>query len=334
MNIERILNNPKQLIALTTLNRDEFDLVLVVFSEEWRKWYKHYDFRLKRRKKPLTSRQLEVPTQTLPTVTDKLFFILYQMKNNHLQEALAASFEMDQGQVSKWIKVLEPLLQKVLKKLGVQPARNADELAKLFRARQSESDDSLDKPKARVISADATDRPVGRSTNYETQKQYYSGKHRQHGVKNTIIADEYQFVHFLGDTHRGARHDKAIAVQEIPDFSANCYQDLWFAKDTGYQGYQPPGVHLLEPYKATRNNPLKQFQKDFNHWVSRVRITVENAIGSIKKCRLVKERWRSKTLLRIDRCIEIATSLHNLRIVTRKTTYDKAQNRIGELLFF
>lgn len=334
MNIEKILNNPKQLIALTTLNRDEFDLLLSVFSEEWRKWYKHYDFQFKRRKKPLTSLQIEAPTKTLPTVIDKLFFILYQTKNNHLQEALAASFDMDQGQVSKWIKALEPLLQKALKKLGVQPARNAEELNKLFRIRQEQSNDVMDKPKARVISADATDRPIGRNTDYETQKQYYSGKHRQHGVKNTIIADEYQFVHFLGDTFRAARHDKSLADQEIPDFTADCYQDLWFAKDTGYQGYQPQGVHLLEPYKATRNNPLTQLQKDFNHWVSRVRITVENAIGSIKKCRLVKERWRSKTLERIDRCIEIATGLHNLRIITRKTTYEKAKSRIDELLFF
>lgn len=127
---------------------------------------------------------------------------------------------------------------KSTKKLGVQPARSTDELAKLLRARQSESDDTIDKSKARVISTDATDRPIGRHTDYETQKEYYSGKHRQHGVKNTIIADEYQFIHFLGDTHRGAQHDKALADQEIPDFTADCYKDLWFAKDTGYQGYQ------------------------------------------------------------------------------------------------
>ncbi|MFT4760629.1 MAG: hypothetical protein ACI9XO_004901, partial [Paraglaciecola sp.] len=64
------------------------------------------------------------------------------------------------------------------------------------------------------------------------------------------------------------------------------------------------------------------------------RITVENAIGSIKRCRLVKEKWRGKILERIDRCMEIAAGLHNLCIVTRKTTYEKAEKRIDELLFF
>jgi hypothetical protein len=48
----------------------------------------------------------------------------------------------------------------------------------------------------------------------------------------------------------------------------------------------------------------------------------------------VKEKWRGKILKRIDRCMEIATGLHNLRIITRKTTYEKAEKRIDELLFF
>ncbi len=334
MNINKILDSPIQLVALTSLNRDEFDLLLPVFEEEWHKWFKHYDFRFRRRKPPLTPLQFQGPTKTLPSVPDKLFFVLYQTKNNHLQQALAASFDMDQGQASLWLKVLEPLLQEVLKKLGFQPARNATELVKLFSERQDGKSKKIDKPKARAISADATDRPIGRSVDHETQKQYYSGKHHRHGVKNTIIADEYQFVHFLGQTHRGARHDKALADDEIPDFSEGCFQGLWFAKDSGYQGYRPKGVNLLEPFKATKNNPLTKFQKEFNHWVSRIRITVENAIGSIKKCRVVKERWRGKILDRIDRCIEIATGLHNMRIVTRRTTYEKAENRINELLFF
>lgn len=334
MNINKIFDTPAQLIALTSLTQDEFDLIFPVFKEEWRKWYKHYDFRFKRRKKPLTALQVEAPTRTLPSIQEKLFFVLFQMKNNHLQQALAAAFDMEQSQASIWLKVLEPLLQITLKKLGVNPARDAGELAKMFRLRQKKENTIIDKPKARTLSADGTDRTIGRSTNYETQKLYYSGKHHQHGVKNTVIADEFQFVHFVGDTFRGARHDKAIADEEIADFTDQCYKDIWLAKDSGYQGFQPAGVHLLEPFKATKNNPLNQFQKDFNHWVSRVRITVENAIVSIKRCRLVKEKWRGKILKRIDRCMEIATGLHNLRIVTRKTTYEKAEKRIDELLFF
>lgn len=334
MNVDKILDKPTQIIALTSLSRDEFELLLAPFSEEWHKWFKHYDFRLRRRSKPLTPKQLYRPTKTLPTVTDKLFFILYHFKNNHLQQDLAAIYGMDQGQVSKWIKILEPVLERALKGLGVQPARDIGELTKLFEMRQRGEQLPGSKPQARTLSADATDRPIGRSTDYETQKRYFSGKHHKHTVKNTLAADEYQFIHFLGKSHCGTRHDKSLIEDELPEFEPECFTEIWFSKDTGYQGYQPSGVHLLEPYKARRNHPLTKIQKQFNHWVSRVRITVENAIGSLKKLRLLKERWRGKTLQRIDRCMVVAASLHNLRIVMRQTTYQKAKDRIDNLLFF
>ena len=334
MDVPKILDKPKQLIALTSLTREEFDLLLPPFRQAWLNWYKHYGMNFKRRSKPLTARQLQRPTATLSEVEDKLFFILYHFKTNHLQEDYAAILDMDQGMVSKWIKILEPLLEKALRSLNVQPARNAEELRRHFDARQQHQEFPNSKPKARTLGADATDRPIGRSVDQETQKRYYTGKHRKHTVKNSVLADEYQFVHFLGSTYRGARHDKTILDEELPDFKAPCFEDLWLSKDSGYQGYRPEGVHLLEPFKARRNHPLTEFEKTFNHWVSKVRITVENAIGSIKKLRLVKERWRGKTLERIDRCMSIATGLHNLRIVMRQSTYQKATQRIDELLFF
>ena len=38
MNIEKILNKPSLLIALTSLRREEFDIIYPVFKEKWRKW--------------------------------------------------------------------------------------------------------------------------------------------------------------------------------------------------------------------------------------------------------------------------------------------------------
>ncbi len=160
MNVEKIIDNPTQIIALTSLSRDEFELLLAPFSEEWYKWFKHYDFRLERRKKPLAPGQLYRPTKTLPRVDDKLFFILYHFKNNHLQQDLAAIYGMDQGQVSKWIKILEPVLARALKNMGALPARDIGELAKLFDMRQRDKQLPNSKPQARTLSADATDRPA------------------------------------------------------------------------------------------------------------------------------------------------------------------------------
>lgn len=55
---------------------------------------------------------------------------------------------------------------------------------------------------------DGTDRLRCRSVEYEAQKVDFSGKHKVHTIKNTVICDEVQFIHFLGDTWRGAIHDK------------------------------------------------------------------------------------------------------------------------------
>lgn len=342
MNVEKIVNTPKQIIALTSLTYEEFVLLRRPFEHAWRQWYKHFDFRFKRRRSPLGGGQLDAPTKTLPTINDKLFFILYHFKTNKLQEDLAAIFEMDQGQVSVWIRVLEPLLHKAIKKLKLAPARTPEELAQLFRNRQEMSKqkstkvpyqvDVSSKPPARTLNVDATDRPIGRHVDNETQRLFYTRKHHMHSVKNTVCCDEFQYVFFIGETRRGARHDKAIIDDDLPDLHYDCFQDIWLSKDTGYQGYQPRGVHLLEPIKKPKGEELTAFQKEFNHWISRVRITVENAIGSIKKLRLISEKWRGKTLDRLDRCLDIAAGLHNLRILTRRTTYQKAEIRIQNLL--
>ena len=107
MDIEKLLQNDRQFLALTSLYPLEFEELLLPFSERWRQFFKYHTLRGKRRIKPLWSKTLDVPTPTLPTAVDKLFFILYFFKNNHLQASLAAQFEMNQGHVSRWIKVSE-----------------------------------------------------------------------------------------------------------------------------------------------------------------------------------------------------------------------------------
>ena len=138
MNLQKIIKNNKQFLALTTLYLAEFSELLPYFSARWHQFIKHFDFFGKRRKKPLTGPQIENATRLLKSDEEKLFFILYFFKNGHLQEAIAAQFEMNQGQVSRLIKILMPLLEKSIKDLHVQPARSMSELVKLFRNRQEE----------------------------------------------------------------------------------------------------------------------------------------------------------------------------------------------------
>jgi hypothetical protein len=67
----------------------------------------------------------------LPTAAEKLFFILYYLKNNPTQQALAFTFDLPQDMANKWIHLLAPILSKTLKSFKVQatPYRLGNQLA-------------------------------------------------------------------------------------------------------------------------------------------------------------------------------------------------------------
>ncbi|MEM1216969.1 MAG: transposase family protein [Bacteroidota bacterium] len=120
--------------------------------------------------------------------------------------------------------------------------------------------------------------------------------------------------------------------QEIPDWSTLEVEEIWLTKDTGYQGYIPNGIILLEPFKAVRNHPLTDLKKQMNSYVSAIRVVVEHAIGEIKRLRLVSEKWRLGVEQRIDQAMCVAVGLHNLPIIQRKTSFAGAHARTGARL--
>jgi len=64
--------------------------------------------------------------------------------------------------------------------------------------------------------------------------------------------------------------------------------------------------------------------KFLNHLVSSVRIVVENAMAGVKRCRRVPDVLRRTKAGMSDRVMEIACSLHNLRVSGRHplSTFD------------
>lgn len=320
MDIQKIKKNSDQFLSLTSLYESEFDELLVPFSRCWKNYFKHRNLSGKRRRKPLSALQLENSTRVLPTMTEKLFFILYFFKNGHLQQSLAAQFDMTQGQASRWIKALLPVLEKSIVALHLQAAQTMDDLVRLFRNRQR-NDNLSNCQNTESLHLDATERDMERNLDQEAQKFDYSGKQGAHTLKNSVINDEFQFVHFAGFTYRGAIHDKTMIVDEISDLNLLKEFELWFSKDKAYQSYQPSGVNFLEPFKAKRNHPLKKWQKRFNHWISSIRICSEHAISGIKRLRILKEKLRYFDSTFRNQIFLVACGLHNLRVTRRNINY-------------
>ena len=84
MTYQEIKHNPQQFITLTSLTVEEFEALLSTFQRHWVKYYLYHTLEGKKRKLP--NFRPERNTKTLPTVADKLFFLLTYLKNYPLQQ--------------------------------------------------------------------------------------------------------------------------------------------------------------------------------------------------------------------------------------------------------
>ena len=64
--------------------------------------------------------------------------------------------------------------------------------------------------------------------------------------------------------------------------------------DSGYQGWQLQHPNTAMPAKKSKLKPLTKEQKKANRRQARERIGVENAIGALKRFRILSERYRCR----------------------------------------
>jgi len=156
---KKIKDKPEVLISLTTLRREEFEVLSEFFEQSWQEYMRRYTLEGKPRNRSASIRS----NTTLRTAEDRLLFILYHLKGNAIQQLMGITFEMTQAQVSLWIKLLSKLLRDSLEKQGYLPKRKVEQLKK---ALEKES----------TVLLDATEREIQRPKDNEVQKEYYSGK--------------------------------------------------------------------------------------------------------------------------------------------------------------
>lgn len=293
MNYQSIRKNQKQFQALTSLTIEEFDSLVPLFDDVWTAFI----YRYKLDGTPRVRKYSPKYTDTLTTVEEKLFFILVFQKNNPLQEYLAASFGLTQDMTNKWIHALSPLLIKAMQ--NYRPSRRAEDIKTIDGSQH-------------II--DATERPVERDT-YE-QAQFYSGKKKQHTVKNLLMATMTNFVVFLSPTVHGTVHDKKLA-----DHTLFFSKPIDILADLGFYGYHPANAEIKMPHKKPKNKELTKIQKKQNMLLSRDRVLVEHVIGHIKIMRIVKDKNRNRKFGYRDLLMETAVSLHNFRVTKRRVKY-------------
>ena len=128
-----------------------------------------------------------------------------------------------------------------------------------------------------------------------------------------LINEHSERVEYLSQTYNGKTHDKKVAdIEEI-----HYPPTAELKQDTGFQGYAPQGVRILQPRKKPKGKELSIADRFINRLISSVRIRIEHVIASIKRCHIVKHVFRNTKAGFSDLVMSIACALHNFRVSLR-----------------
>ena len=296
-----LIQNPRRFLALTGYTVDEFRALLSFFRVRFQAYVSIFTLEGKPRQNRTYS---TYKNSSLPTMEDKLLFILNYMKTYPIQETHAQNFGMEQSQDNKWIHLLLPMVKQSLADCGELPARTMEGV-------------NLNEDEAGLFFHDGTERAINRPQNPEDQILYYSGKKKQYTVKNDIVINESCKIRFLTDTVEGKKNDKRLADESgyrVPKGSV-------LVQDAGFQGFQLEGVAILQPKKKPRGGELSYADKVRNRLISSIRVRVEHAIGGVKRYRIVKNKLRNWKLGFCDLVFETCCGLHNFRLNFRPWHY-------------
>ncbi len=83
--------------------------------------------------------------------------------------------------------------------------------------------------------------------------------------------------------------------------------------DTGYVGIKNIINNSQIPHKRSKNHPLTKEQKIENHEISSKRVLCENVIGSIKRFRIISERYRNRRK-RFGLRFSLIAGIHNFEL--------------------
>jgi DDE superfamily endonuclease/Helix-turn-helix of DDE superfamily endonuclease len=295
LNIARAFRAPRVLQALSGVRQAEFEqlerrFTAVVGEQRAKRHYKRL---------PGAGRK-----HTLRTLRAKLFFLLFYLKCYPTFDVAGILFEVDRSRACRWVGAWLPLLETVLGRAAVLPARqirSVEEFLQRF-------------PEVRDLFLDGTERPTQRPQQARRQRARYSGKKKRHTVKNVIGNDATKRIVLLGKTQGGRVHDYPLlqASGWLPQLPEGLR--LWV--DRGFQGIEhaAPQLVVFQPRKKPRGGRLPQWAQALNGLTAKVRVLAEHAIGGVKRLRCLTDIYRNRRKNWEDHLMVIGCGLWNLHL--------------------
>jgi len=136
-------------------------------------------------------------------------------------------------------------------------------------------------------------------------------------MKNTVLCDDNQWIHYLSPTESGRMHDKKIA----DDYPLHLPPGSVLRQDLGFMGHHPEGVIVEMPHKKPRNGVLSFSQLLYNQLLSPLRVVIEHTNSGIKRLRMLKDTLRLHGEWVRDTVMAVGCGLHNFRAVSPQRAY-------------
>jgi hypothetical protein len=157
---EDVIQRAGSLQAMTGLTEAEFTTLLPQFERAFVAYLQDRTID----GQPRTSRRYSsYGTCPLPTMADKLLFILTYIKQNPIQEVQGQLFGMSQSNANKWIHLLHPVLNHALADQELLPARTAAEFAAIVKTHMTDGSSTPPLFGMMVRSGRSTAQPIPRT---------------------------------------------------------------------------------------------------------------------------------------------------------------------------
>jgi DDE superfamily endonuclease len=271
---DKLRRRPMAFRSLTGLRVDEFDALA---NELVDKIDSYDESRLNHRDR---ERRIGAGGQYQHDARNRLLMAMIWLRIYPTYEVLGFVFDLHKSNIGRNLEVVLAVLREGLGNEIQWPDKTQ---------RQRKMDDFMrDFPEVVAI-VDATEQPILRPQDDETQKKHYSGKKRRHTLKTqVVVAPDGELMH-VSPTVPGAQHDKKLYDES--GVGGYLDEDEAMMGDSGFQGIQHQHPAIL-PHKKPKAGELTDDQKKYNRRVSRVRVVVENTIAQIKTFRVMAEIYR------------------------------------------
>ncbi len=170
------VRDDRHMRSLTGLSQAQFDQLLltlaIVYQETQQEAYEKGLAAGTRQRKPGGGAKGK-----LPTLSDKLLFVLYYYKTYPTFDVLGAQFDLARSKANENLHKLSPILHQTLVRLEMMPHREFKTPEELKTALQG-----VDQ-----IIIDATERAYRRSQDAAVQREHYSGKKTPYREKHRDV---------------------------------------------------------------------------------------------------------------------------------------------------